>query len=96
MDNNPKHKDLACYGWDLREIEAPEFTLSYIIDAYKTYQGEEDFFMNGFNLRSGNGTLIEQIRQGLTEEEIKNSWQAELDEYRALRQKYLLYPDTAP
>ena len=96
MDNNPKHKDKPCYGWDLREIEAPKLTLSYLISAFNTYQGNEEFFLNGFNLRSGNSTLIEQIKEGLTEEEIKNSWKPGLENYRSLRKKYLLYPDTAP
>ncbi|WP_289305239.1 exo-beta-N-acetylmuramidase NamZ domain-containing protein, partial [Parabacteroides goldsteinii] len=31
--------------------------------------------------------------RGLTEEEIRESWQPELDKYKQMRKKYLLYPD---
>jgi len=96
MDNNPKHKDQACYGWDLRETEAPELTLSYIISAYHLVEDKENFFMDGFNLRSGNTELMDQIKAGLTEEEIKKSWEAGLEGYRQLRKQYLLYPESAP
>jgi uncharacterized protein YbbC (DUF1343 family) len=96
MDNNPKQKDQACYGWDLRAIEAPELTLSYILSAYNLVEDKENFFMNGFNLRSGYSELIDQIKAGLTEEEIKQSWEEGLEGYKQVRKQYLLYPDTAP
>lgn len=96
MDNNPKHKDQPCYGWDLRTIEPPPLTLSYLLEAYQIVENKEGFFMDGFNLRSGDSHLIDQIKQGLTEAEIKASWEPGLDQYRQLRSKYLLYPDSAP
>jgi uncharacterized protein YbbC (DUF1343 family) len=34
-----------------------------------------------------------QILKGLSEEEIRETWQQELSEYKKLRKKYLLYPD---
>jgi uncharacterized protein YbbC (DUF1343 family) len=52
--------------------------------------------MNGFNLRSGYSELIDQIKAGLTEEEIKQSWEEGLEGYKQVRKQYLLYPDTAP
>ena len=96
MDNNPKHKDQPCYGWDLREVEAPRLTLRYLIEAYQLIENKEGFFMNGFNLRSGNSELAEQLKQGLTEAEIRQSWNPGLEHYRQVRSNYLIYPDTAP
>jgi uncharacterized protein YbbC (DUF1343 family) len=96
MDNNPKHKDQPCYGWDLREVEAPKLTLRYLIESYQLIENKADFFMNGFNLRSGNSELAEQLKQGLSEAEIKQSWNSGLERYRQVRSNYLLYPDTAP
>lgn len=96
MDNNPKQKDLACYGWDLRAVEAPQLTLSYLIDAYNLVKDKENFFMNGFNLRSGYSELIDQIKAGMTEEEIMLTWEEGLEGYKQVRKRYLLYPDTAP
>jgi len=36
--------------------------------------------------------LKQQIRDGLTEDQIRASWEPELMEYKAKRTKYLLYP----
>ncbi len=96
MDNNPKHKDQPCFGWDLRSVEAPKLTLSYLLDAYRLYQDKEQFFLNGFHLRSGYAELVDQIKQGLTEEEIKASWTDDLERFKQMRKNYLLYPDSAP
>jgi uncharacterized protein YbbC (DUF1343 family) len=46
-----------------------------------------------FNKLAGNNELWQQIRQGLSEEEIKKTWQPALREYKAIRKKYLLYED---
>jgi len=96
MDNNPKHKNQTCYGWDLRNVEPPRLTLRYLLEAYQLVQDKEGFFLNGFNLRSGYSELIDQIKEGLTEQEIKDSWADDLKQYQQLRSNYLLYPDTAP
>jgi uncharacterized protein YbbC (DUF1343 family) len=95
MDNNPKHKDLACYGWDLREIDPPKLTLKYLLEAYEIYQDKDNFFLNGFNLRSGNSTLMDQMKEGMKEEEIRKTWAPGLEQYGAMREQYLLYPEFA-
>jgi uncharacterized protein YbbC (DUF1343 family) len=93
---DPLNKDKVCYGVDLRELDkAPKFTLKYFLDFYTKYENEEDFLTreNWLNLLAGTDDLIKQIRAGKTEKEIKRSWQPELEEYKKLRKKYLLYPD---
>ncbi|MCK3685990.1 DUF1343 domain-containing protein [Maribellus sp. YY47] len=93
---NPLNKDKHCYGVDLRQLEnVPEFTLKFFLDFYKQYENKAEFLTNErwFNLLAGTDTLIEQIRKGMTEEEIVKSWQPELTEYKNMRAKYLLYPD---
>jgi len=95
MDQNPMYKDEKCYGWDLRKVEAPQFTLRYLLTAYKLYPEKEKFFLDYFHLLAGNNHLMEQVKQGLSEEQIKASWATELDNYKLLRNKYLLYPETA-
>ncbi|MCY1721344.1 DUF1343 domain-containing protein [Prolixibacteraceae bacterium Z1-6] len=93
---NPLNMDKKCYGIDLRVLqEIPRFTLKYFIDYYSSYENEEEFLTreNWFNLLAGTDELIKQIREGKTEEEIVKSWQPELDQFKALRKKYLLYPD---
>ena len=96
MDQNPKHKDLACGGIDLREIDAPTFTLSYVLDAYQKFENKDQFFKKYFNLLAGNERLMGQIESGLNEAEIRSSWEADLQNFKTMRKSYLLYPETSP
>ena len=68
---------------------------SYFMDFYSKYENEKEFLTNErfLNLLAGTDRLIAQIRQGLSEEEIDESWKPELETYMQLRKKYLLYPD---
>lgn len=93
---NPLNKDKKCYGVDLRTLdESPKFTLKYFLNFYEKYENKEDFLTRErwLNLLAGTDDLINQIRAGKTEDEILKSWQPELDEFKKLRKKYLLYPD---
>jgi len=95
MSVNPKYSGTICYGNDLRKLEVvPTFTLKYLIDYYRKNPDKENFFKNKrfFNLLAGNDTLVEQIKQGVPEKEIIESWQHDLDVYKHKREKYLLYP----
>jgi uncharacterized protein YbbC (DUF1343 family) len=56
--------------------------------------GSEFFLKNNFfDLLAGSDTLRHQIIQGISEEEIRLSWQKDLKSYLNTRQKYLLYKD---
>lgn len=93
---NPLNLGKICYGEDLRQLdEVPPFTLKFFLDFYTKYDNEKEFLTRErwLNLLAGTDKLIVQIRQGLSEEEIVKSWQPELDEYKRMRKKYLLYPD---
>ena len=46
-----------------------------------------------FDLIAGTDELRRQIAAGLSEDRIRSSWQPDLDRYRLMRRKYLLYPD---
>lgn len=93
MSNDPPHKGKTCYGLDLRQVEVePRINLSYLLDFYNKYSDKEKFFIGSFDRLAGTPRLKEQIRQGLSEEQIRASWQKDLDAYREMRAKYLLYP----
>ena len=92
---NPPLEGKQCWGLDLREVKAPDrLDLSYVINYYKLFPEKDKYFIKFFNTLAGTDQLAEQIKQGLTEEQIIASWQNELDEYKTKRKKYLLYPDT--
>ncbi|MDB5251110.1 MAG: hypothetical protein JWP27_279 [Flaviaesturariibacter sp.] len=98
---NPKHKDQACYGWNLHgtpgEVLAAidnRIQLKYILDAYRLFPDKANFFKEaGFNRLAGTDELMQQIRDGKTEAEIRQSWEPRLSAFKAIRKKYLLYPD---
>jgi len=58
------------------------------------FPDKENFFLKtgGFNRLAGNDILIQQIKDGKSEAEIRKSWQPELEKFKAIRKKYLLYP----
>ena len=91
------YKSQYCYGNNLRHITAPKgFSLKYIITYYQAYQdlGKADKFFTRpqwFDLLIGNRTVREQIMKGASEEEIRAGWQNELEAYKKMREKYLLY-----
>ena len=99
---NPKFKDQVCYGWNISGT--PEevlkainnrLQLKYLLEAYRLFPDKENFFRkdNGFNRLAGNDELMTQVKDGKTEEEIRASWEPKLSEFKAVRKKYLLYPD---
>lgn len=93
MSNYPPHENKTCYGLDLRNVDVkPRIDLKYLLDFYNKYPEKEKFFGGSFDRLAGTPVLKEQIRKGLTEEEIRQTWQEDLAAYREMREKYLLYP----
>jgi len=93
---DPVNEGKVCYGVDLRLLnEAPEFTLKFFIDFYNKYPVKNDFVTreNWFNTLAGTDKLLKQIEQGKTEIEIIETFNPDLEKYKLIRKKYLLYPD---
>jgi len=97
-----KHYGEVCYGWnfggsseDVLKKVGGKIQLKWLIDAYKIFPGKDSFFLktNSFNRLAGNDELMQQIKDGKSEDEIRKSWNPELENFKAMRKKYLLYPD---
>ncbi|MDR0386204.1 MAG: DUF1343 domain-containing protein [Prevotellaceae bacterium] len=85
-----------CFGRDLRDFntaEISEINLEWLIEAYNDYKSGDGFFKPVFSKLAGNNILQKQIAEGKTAAEIRQSWQKDLDEFKAKRKQYLLYPD---
>lgn len=91
MAKNPPCENKLCYGVDFREKEPVNFTLKYLIDFYRLYPDKKHYFNNFFEKLAGNKELRKQIEQGMTEAQIRKTWEKDLDNYRTMRKKYLLY-----
>lgn len=94
FDKNPMHKGVACYGEDLRNVnDVNGFTLRYFLHFYRLSGEDAAFFSRArwFDLLMGTDSVRKAILRGESEEDIQNSWQKELQDYREIRKKYLLY-----
>ena len=95
----PKLMSEKCNGYDLSMYgkvymkDVKKINLFWLINLYKEYSDKENFFNSSFNRLAGNSQLQEQIKLGKTEDEIKATWKEELEQFKLLRKKYLLYPD---
>jgi len=70
-----------------------ELSLQYLIDYHADIKDDTTFFRSYINLLAGTKKLKEQVEAGMSEAEIKATWQPGLKKYKALRKQYLLYPD---
>ena len=82
------------YKMDLRRVEVkPCFDLTYLLEMYRhTPKGKFFQKSNFFEKLAGNGKLRQQIENGVSEAKIRASWESELTQFKAIRDKYLLYP----
>lgn len=91
---DPKYKNVICYGYNMGESERREtkFDLNFLLNSNLLLKGKT--FVDRpemFKLLSGNDVLIEQLKNGISEEEIRASWQEKLDAFKLIRAKYLMY-----
>lgn len=96
MSKNPKCLGKKCYGMDLRNLydevkKDKRLRLDWLLAAYRCYQGEAPFFTSFFENLVGTDQVRKAIIAGVPEEEIRSSWQADLERFKQIRKKYLLY-----
>jgi len=105
MCETPLFKDEVCYGIDLRNLKPEDIykekkiNLKWLFELYGAYPYKSIFFdyhqssqIGDFNKLAGNKLLKEQIIAGVSEDEIRKSWEPGLSQYKEMRKKYLLYP----
>lgn len=104
-----KHYGEVCYGWNLAGTPAEvlrtvnkQIQLKYILEAYRLFPDKKDFFIvpksgnmenSSLDRLAGNNDLWQQIKNGISEKEIRKSWEPALSNYKKIRKKYLLYKD---
>lgn len=91
--SKPKFKDELCYGIDLRKVpHLNKVDLTFIIEAYSNYFKKEQFFnTQNFTAHAGTTVLQKQIEMGLSAAKISATWQADLEHFKLIRSKYLIY-----
>ena len=96
-DMSPMHKNTYCYGKDLRGVQPPKgFSLAYVMEFYQCYKSHsKEFFTrpHWFDLLMGTNQVRLDMLNGKDETTIRKAWQKNLEEYKAIRKKYLIYLD---
>lgn len=95
----PKFKGQTCKGFDLRNFAEmyleghDRLYLFWLLEMYNLCPEKDKFFTSYFDTLAGTDRLREMIVNGATEEEIRASWEKDLEQFRTRRIPYLLYPD---
>ena len=97
-DSNPRHKGKLCYGTDYTSVSLPkrQIALGPLLDYYRKADSLGLQLINQrqlFDLLAGTKKLRQQLSSGLSEDEIRASWQVGLKAFQAKRARYLLYND---
>jgi uncharacterized protein YbbC (DUF1343 family) len=100
-----KNYGKVCYGWNLSGTPEEvldkidnRIQLRWLMEAYRLFPKKDSFFIlpksgkmedSFFNKLAGNNELWQQISFGVSEEEIRKTWEPKLEEFK----KILLYED---
>lgn len=98
---HPKHEGVTCHGYNLydygKKLEKHDgkLHLGWLLDTYQSLSEEDQahFFNNYFNNLAGTALLKQQVKEGKTEKEIRQSWAFGIENFKKIREKYLLYKD---
>jgi uncharacterized protein YbbC (DUF1343 family) len=106
MAETPLFMDQLCYGIDLRNYDVQQLrkkkqiNLQWMIELYRASPNKEQFFdsklskeMGVIEKLVGSALFRQQIIDGKSEKEIRDSWEPGLSEYKKMRKNYLLYED---
>lgn len=102
---NPPLSGRRCHGRLLADLPADSviqrgIDLSYIIEARDNYLAAtasdpkaKPFFTSFFDLLAGSKSVRSMIEEGMSADEIRRSWQPQVEKFKRRRTKYLLYPE---
>jgi uncharacterized protein YbbC (DUF1343 family) len=94
----PPQQNKLCYGYDLSKETAGKINrinLQYLLEARRLL-GDSAIMIDQktfFNKLAGTDKLAEQLLLYWSEEDIRNSWQPEIENFKKVRSKYLIYND---
>lgn len=98
---HPKHEGEKCFGYDVSQF-GEEYLIGYkklylywLVAMYEETPDKTIFFRKDgfFDLLTGDDKIREMIIEGKSADEIWNSFQDEVKEFKLKRKKYLLYAD---
>lgn len=96
MAAKPKFSGVKCNGIkitvsDRNELKPVEFGITLISILNKLYKSKFEFKTKSFDLLAGNSSIRLQIENGIEPALIISSYKKELEDFKLIRNKYLLY-----
>ncbi|MBU2115417.1 MAG: DUF1343 domain-containing protein [Gammaproteobacteria bacterium] len=92
---SPPLMNKQLYAQDLRQVASQGLDLQYLLHWHALFRQHNEVLFTApafMDKLAGSSQLRLQISQGLTEAEIRASWQPDLQQFMLQRQPYLLYP----
>ncbi len=95
---NPPFMNTLCRGFDYSHLAdsvkaQKRLFLEPLFRAAAFFEKNPKFFNTYFNTLAGSDEMQKQIKSGMGYSEIRRLWSKELEAFKAIRNKYLLYPD---
>jgi uncharacterized protein YbbC (DUF1343 family) len=96
---NPLFLGVKCNGYNLNNFadfyikNLRQIYLFWLTATYKDIPDKANFFNSYFDQLAGTAKLRQQIISGTSEDDIRKSWINDIDKFKKIRKKYLLYPD---
>jgi len=96
---HPKHENKQCVGYNLSLFgllyvrNTRSLYLHWLVGMYEKTTGTFLTRPNFFDKLAGTDELRKQLENKSSIQSIKQSWEKELNTYKKMRSKYLLYPD---
>lgn len=91
----PPFENQLCTGVSLSTQNInKQINLSYLQDAYDKTPAPESFFTAFFKKLAGNTKLQQQIINHVSESEIRQSWESDIQNFKQIRNNYLIYPES--
>jgi uncharacterized protein YbbC (DUF1343 family) len=89
---DPLYNGKECFGEDLTAYpKLNRLELKWLLKAYENTSDKTKFFNAFFTKLAGTKKLQQQIESGISEEKIRESWKSDLESFKKMRTKYLIY-----
>ena len=89
---DPLYNGKECFGEDLTAYpKLNRLELKWLLKAYQNTSDKTKFFNAFFTKLAGTKKLQQQIESGISEEKIRESWKNDLESFKKMRTKYLIY-----
>ena len=96
MSTNPKYKDIQCNGIKInvvnkKDVKALRFGIQVLYFIHKLYPDDFRFRKNWLDKLFGDTYLTSMIKNNSAPDQIFEMWNSDINKFKKLRKKYLLY-----